>query len=473
MTDKDAYIIIDIGTGNVRVAATGTNGEVLSVAREDICYVRDDKYPEALYFEPDALWQQVTRLARQVIDSLPGISVKAFTGTSQREGIVLIAKNGASLVGLPNIDHRGREWEDLVPDRSIVYRLTGRYPTSLFSAFKLIGVKKRWKEIWEQTVSFVSISDWVEYKLSGVVKYEHSQASETLLYDVASRQWSPELCDVFGLDASLLPPLVNAGTIIGPVIDPGFKDAIVVAGGGDTQLAIKSTQPAIDDVVIVSGTTTPIVKLVDRYTLDEKQRTWTSRDIDPKRLVFEANAGVTGLNFQRLKEVFYPNEGYDVIEKELAATKDHFCTASLGSLVADEKTPLIKGGFIFPTPVSHQLKRGHFVWATMVDIACSITENYKILCELTGEPKDYVWACGGGLQSPTLRSLLAGLMNKKVQVRHGFEQSSVVGGALLCNEALNAKAVFNDAVEVVYPKESYEDIYIAWKQTRAHFKGII
>jgi Sugar (pentulose and hexulose) kinases len=331
MTNQQAYIIIDIGTGNVRVAATSTHGEVLGVAREDICYVRDEKYPEALYFEPDALWQQVTRLAKQVLDKLPGIQVKALTGTSQREGIVLIDKSGASLVGLPNIDHRGREWEDMVTDKFMVYRLTGRYPTSLFSAFKLIGIKQRWKEVWEKTVSFMSISDWVEYKLSGVVKYEHSQASETLLYDVANRQWSPELCAVFGLDESLLPPLVNAGTIIGPVTDPTFsQEAVVVAGGGDTQLAIKSTQPAIDDVVIVSGTTTPIVKLVDKYTLDEKQRTWTSRDIDPKRLVFEANAGVTGLNFQRLKEVFFPNEGYDVIEKELAATKDHFCYGLAG-----------------------------------------------------------------------------------------------------------------------------------------------
>src|SRR5688500_631028 len=207
MANKEAYIIIDIGTGNVRVAATGTNGEVLGVAREDICYTRDDKYPDALYFDPNKLWQQVTRLAQTVTDSLPGITVKTFTATSQREGIVLLGNNGESLVGLPNIDHRGREWEDIVPDKSMVYRLTGRYPTSLFSAFKLLGIQKRWKEIWSSCTSFVSISDWVEYKLSGVVKYEHSQASETLLYDVASRKWSEELCDIFGLSSSLLPPL--------------------------------------------------------------------------------------------------------------------------------------------------------------------------------------------------------------------------------------------------------------------------
>jgi len=480
MTAKEAYIIIDIGTGNVRVAATSTNGTVLGVAREDIQYIRDEKYQDALYFDANALWKQVTALAKQVIDALPGVTIRALTATSQREGIVLLGKHGESLVGLPNIDHRGREWEDTLPDKTIVYKLTGRYPTSLFSAFKLLGIKKRWKEIWQQCVSFVSISDWVEFQLSGVIKYEHSQASETLLYDVEKRQWNEDLCDLFGLDSTLLPMLNDSGTILGPVlpaIATSFaisKEAVVVVGGGDTQLAIKSTQPAVKDVVIVSGTTTPIVKLVDTYMLDANQRTWTSRDIEPGRLVFEANAGVTGLNFQRLKEIFYPNEPYAIIEQELAAVKDAFCMASLGSVVADEKTPLVKGGFIFPTPVSHQLTRGHFVWATILDIACSIAENYKILGEVAGHQPDYVWACGGGLQSLTLRSLLAGLLNKKVQVRRGFEQSSVIGGALICNEALQVSVDFEDAIEVVHPQqqEYYTRLYKEWKKTRSFFRNV-
>jgi autoinducer 2 (AI-2) kinase len=480
MTAKEAYIVIDIGTGNVRVAAVSANGQVLGVAREDIQYVRDEKYPDALYFDANALWQQVTGLAKQVIGVLPGVQVRALTATSQREGIVLLGKNGESLVGLPNIDHRGREWEDILTDKTLVYKVTGRYPTSLFSAFKLLGIKKRWKEIWQQCVSFVSISDWVEFQLSGVIKYEHSQASETLLYDVEKRQWSDELCDLFSLDSSLLPELKDSGTVLGPVLPAVVnafnisKEALVVVGGGDTQLAIKSTQPAVEDIVIVSGTTTPIVKLVDAYMLDASQRTWTSRDIEANRLVFEANAGVTGLNFQRLKEIFYPNESYAVIEQELAATKDAFCMASLGSLVADEKTPLIKGGFIFPTPVSHQLTRGHFVWATILDIACSIAENYKILCEVAGHQPDYIWACGGGLQSVALRSLLAGLLNKKVQVRRGFEQSSVIGGALICNEALKVIVDFDDTIEVIHPQQQqyYAALYKEWKKARGFFRSI-
>ncbi len=211
-------------------------------------------------------------------------------------------------------------------------------------------------------------------------------------------------------------------------------------------MAIKSTSPSVGDVVIVSGTTTPVVKLEGAYITDEKERTWTSRDIVKDRFVFEANAGVTGLNYQRLKEVFYPNEGYDVIERELAENAHKHCVASLGSLIAGETKPVIWGGFVFPVPVSHELSRSSFVWATLMDISFSIAENYKVLAAVSGHDAGYIWACGGGLQSRTLRNLIAAVTGNEVRIRNGFDQASVIGAAMLCNEALGASVHREEAL---------------------------
>ena len=477
MKQQDAYIVIDIGTGNARVAVVRPDGRVLSVARDNVRYHKDELYPDALYFEPAVLWEQVSTLARQALAAAPGVQIKAITGTSQREGIVLIDHKGKSLIGLPNIDHRGREWEDLVPGKSRVYRLTGRYPSSLFSAFKLVGIREKRKDTWKKLAFFLSISDWVEYQLTGHAKYEYSQASETLLFDVARKEWSAELTGLFGIDSSLLPPLAASGTIAGTILKKTADslgipaDAVVVTGGGDTQLAVKSTRPLLDDMVIVSGTTTPLVKLVNSYVTDPGERTWTSRDIEEKRFMLEANAGVTGLNYQRLKEIFYPNEGYDIIEEELAANSNSHCMASLGSLVAGEKSPPTKGGFVFPVPVTHTLTRSCFVKATLLDIAFSIAENYKILYEVAGHTHDYVWACGGGLQSPALRRFIANSINKELRVREGFEQSSATGGAFVCNHALQVKTTLPGKVDITVPggKDDMAALYSAWKQTRAGF----
>ncbi|KAA9349052.1 FGGY-family carbohydrate kinase [Larkinella humicola] len=476
----DAYLIIDVGTGNVRVAVAETNGTVLSVERADMPYERDAHYPESIYFDPNQLWQTIVALAKTALANSGAATIRAVTATSQREGIVALGKTGQSLIGMPNIDHRGREWEDAIADKNRVYQVTGRYPTSLFSALKLVGIRERRADLWNGVNGFLSISDWVQYRLSGIARYEHSQASETLLYDVAAKTWSAELCHLFDLDPVLLPPLQSAGTVLGPVL-PTLSaelnlppDALVVVGGADTQLAVRSLQPSVDDVVLVSGTTTPIIKLVDQYVTDALQRTWTNRHIDENGFILEANAGVTGLNYQRLKQIFYPNESYEVIEKELAESADSSCMAALGSLLADETAPLIRGGFVFNTPVSHQLTRGDFIHAILWDIACSIYENYKTLCNVAPHPESYLWACGGGMQSRTLRRFIAGLTQKAVRTRDTYRQASVVGGVFLCNDALGIGSIEPITLEEVYPEapERFRDRYTDWKKARTAFQSM-
>lgn len=479
MAAEQAYLIVDIGTGNVRVAVTKENGDIISVERDNVRYEKDPAYPDALHFRPDVLWQQILELTRAVLRRAQ-VQVTAISASSQREGIVLLDEAGNSLIGLPNHDHRGREWEDSIHEKSRIYTLTGRFPSSLFSALKVIGIKNKRPDVYNRLHTILSISDWAQYQFCGVAGYEHSQASETQLYDIAEKKWSKDLCGLFGLPDRILPPLHNSGDILGKVhretatslgISP---EAVVIVGGADTQLAIKSTRPEIDDVVIVSGTTTPVVKLSTKYIIDRRERTWTNRHVDKDSFILEANAGVTGLNYQRLKEIFYPNEGYDVIERELRELRDPQCMASLGSLVAEEKRPLTRGGFIFDAPVSHELSRAAFVWAILWDIACCIKENYDCLLNVTRHDKDYVWACGGGFQSRMLRQYIANLIGKKVQVRSGFQQASVAGGTLICNESFHIRHNAGDVTEVECPgeQERYHALYLKWKDVRAGLKQI-
>ncbi|SKB82007.1 FGGY-family carbohydrate kinase [Dyadobacter psychrophilus] len=478
MIPKQAYLIVDVGTGNVRVAVAEQDGNILGVESEDARYEKDLHYPESIYFSPDALWQQIIDLAKKIFEKTSPVNITAVTATSQREGIVVIDHTGNSLIGMPNIDHRGREWEDLIADKHGVYQLTGRYPTSLFSALKLVGLRNRIPETWQRVHTFMSISDWVLFKFSGVIGYEHSQACETLLYDVAAKGWSADLCKIFDLNPSLLAPLHDCGSLQGKILPEiaaifGLSNnAVVIVAGSDTQLAIMSMCPSVQDIVVVSGTTTPVIKITGTYILDEAERTWTSRHTNGNNFLLEANAGVTGLNYQRLKEIFYPNEPYALIEEEVANIRDAQCVAALGSLLADEKSPLIRGGFVFNTPVSHELRRGHFVFATLWDIACSIFENYKSLCEVVPHEEDHIWACGGGVQSRLLRQFLANLLNKKVRIRDNYRQASAVGCVFACNQALGIASNMPAVLEEISPDQSmaHEHLYHEWKKTRATFK---
>jgi len=480
MKQKRAYLVVDIGTGNIRVAVVSTDGKILGIGRENMPYHRDNRYQDAIYFLPDDLWQLILGLANQALSEAGEVHINAITATSQREGIVVCNVDGQALLGMPNIDHRGRAWEGNLTEKDLVYHISGRYPTSLFSAFKLVGLREVCPEIFQQVATFMSISDWVQYMFSGVYGYEHSQASETLLYDVAEKSWSMSMVKLFDLSATILPPLRDAGFILGPIIPYVAEqlgiasDAVVVVGGSDTQLAIHSMVPSPDDILIVSGTTTPITKLVDTYETDKQQRTWTSRHTDTDYFILEANAGVTGLNYQRLKEIFYPNEGYEVIESELKGLDSAHCMASLGSLIADEGAPVTTGGFVFPVPVSHELKRADFVFAVMWDMACSIYENYRFLCQVSPHEKPYIWACGGGMESLRLCQFLANLTGKSIRLRDTFRQSTVLGGAFLCNQALQVENVAPELLREIFPEKDVqvEALYQAWKSTRKFYKQV-
>ncbi|GAA4436280.1 FGGY-family carbohydrate kinase [Ravibacter arvi] len=477
---ENVYLVIDVGTGNVRVALVTPAGKVVAIAADVVRYHRDTRYTDALYFEPEALWAQILELCRRVMAGIDGARVAAITSSSQREGVVLLDASGREVAGMPNIDHRGRDFEDILADKDRVYRLTGRYPTSLFSAFKVLGIARREPERAAQISVMVSISEWVLFRLSGKTCYEHAQASETLLYDVENRRWSEELCADFAIDPAILPPLAYAGDVLGDVlpewagrfgISPGTK---VVVGGADTQLAILSTLPSTDDVVIVSGTTTPVVKIVDQYITDDRQRTWTNSHALKQLFILETNAGVTGLNLQRFKAIFYPNEPYEQMEREILAAIDKGpqCWAALGSLIADEKRPLIRGGFVLPTPLHHELTRGDFAFALLWDLACSIYENYRNLCDVVPHREPYLWACGGGMQSTLLLRFLAGLTGKEIRVRTHFTQSTVAGGAVICNSVLQLAEEMDASFEATLPDGEWDTTgwYNRWKKNREALK---
>src|SRR5690606_41665319 len=50
MAQKEAYLIVDIGTGNARVGVVTPAGDILAIKRENVQYHADANYEESIYF---------------------------------------------------------------------------------------------------------------------------------------------------------------------------------------------------------------------------------------------------------------------------------------------------------------------------------------------------------------------------------------------------------------------------------------
>lgn len=471
---KQGYILVDIGTGNARVGICSTSGEVLTVATCDTRYYKETVFPDSLSFDPERLWADIRQLVGQALRGVPDVEILAITSGSQRQGAVLLDRKGAPLLGMPNLDIRGMEWLGEITDTDAIYRLTGKWVHAVFTASKLRGVKERQRDIWDNTANKTSISDWIGYQFTGELAMELSQACETLLFDAQKGVWSEELCEIFGIPVSWLPEIRKSGSTLG-IIKPELakefglpRGTPFIVGGADTQMAVKGTQPALGDIILVSGTTTPIIKLVDRYSIDEQARCWINRYLEPDRFVVETNAGVSGLNYQRMKEILCPDMGYKEIEEEILRIDDPGCVASFGSLIFDEVRVLSRGGFLFDAPVNPGLTRAHFLFAVLIDIACSIKRNFEILRDISGCDTPYVLGCSGGMQGKVLPLLLADMLQKEIVIKDGFIQAGLSGGVMICNETLGIANWNKAVIRSVRPTGSnrYTKLYQKWHTFR-------
>ena len=303
----------------------------------------------------------------------------------------------------------------------------------------------------------MSLSGFIAWIFTGIACFEPSQACETQLYDLEKGAWSDFLCETYGIDPAFLPPLKMAGEQVGPILpdlaeDLGMsRDACFVAGGADTQCGLLQTGIMPGDIAIVSGTTTPVTALTDHKFYDEQQRVWVDANLGAKGYLIEMNPGVTGLNYQRIKDVLAPDISYEALEQEYSRKQNFLATASFSSLLFYERRSLRHGGFFLPSPWPDSMTRVDLLWAALADIACSTYEQLQRLIDLSGHQRDYVFGCGGGLRSGTLCQMIADLSGLELRLLPGFEQATLYGLTVLCNHACHVDTPAAEGSVLRYP----------------------
>lgn len=474
---EKGYLVIDIGTGNARVGVVTAQGQVLGVKTANTSFVRDPLYYDAWQFDPLELWQKIGDLSRAVMSSKPAeLEIVAVTATSAREGIVLLDSSYTAFLALPNIDNRGLAYVDTVQaDAAAVYRSTGHWLSHIFSALKLVGLREKYPELYQRVAKITSISDWIGFQTTGVCVYEYSQACETQLMDIQSRTWSESLCRAFQIDPSILPQLVSAGTSLGLITQEAAAHLGLpcrcpfLVNGADTQVAVAGAGARCGDLVIVSGTTTPVVRITESSFWDVQQRCWVDCHLVPGQYLIESNAGVTGLNYQRFKELFYSDVSYLELDQAMMGKRGESCTASFGTLIFSANRSLYHGGFRLNAPLAADVDRFDFALAIVQDIAFSIAANYQNQMDILPEAAARVLGCGGGLQSNTICQTIATCIQQPLILQEGFSQASLRGCASVCSQALSLPPV-TFAPKIVFDPETdnslIKESYCRWQEFR-------
>ncbi len=227
----------------------GTTGTTCLVIDDEL-RVRGRGYVEIEQFfpqpgwvehDPEELWSSVLTAAEAALGAA-GVGASGLNGigiTNQRETTLVWERRTGRPVARAIVwqDRRTAERCRELPAELIRER-TGLVPDPYFSATKLEWLLAR-TDIPRKELAFGTVDAWLVWKLSGgrVHVTDITNASRTMLLDLATGDWDEELLALFAVERELLPRVTGSSEVVGEA--QLFGATLPVAGiAGDQQAAL-------------------------------------------------------------------------------------------------------------------------------------------------------------------------------------------------------------------------------------------
>lgn len=470
---KKIVLAIDLG-GHNRIIALDLQGNIVAKWSCSAAYTPAPEYICGIDFDAGGLKEVLFAAMAQIVKEVGDGEIVAITTASQREGIVLIDKKGAPIAAYPNADMRGVEFVKTF-NWPAIQQETALAPLPLYSAQKLFALFRKHPERKEAAMAVTSISGWMGYLLTGKLYWERSQAIHSALYNIFTQSWSETLCGIFDVPLGLLPQIREAGEIVGYLKDDvaealGLKPGIpLVAGGADTQAALAGVMAREGDIVMVNGTTTPILAPIGEL---RPGAWWLSPGMLDVPFVLEDNTGSTGTSLDVLvNQMMEEPDRMGALEKAEARYKEGIMppvTGVFSQNIFSAENYVTSGGFIMSNPIGAGITRQDYVYAMMLNIAFVLKEAVDIVSRNVDACGRLI-GTGGGFAGDLEAQVIADLTGREVVVYNTSRQATVYGCLRACCRAL-AEPYPEPVVQRVYKPADRPDVqayYENWKKCKA------
>jgi xylulokinase len=235
---------IDVGTSGTKTLAIDERGKILASATAE--YPCDYPQPGWSEQDPDQWWAATIATIREVMAraDLKAADIAGIGLSGQMHGSVFLDADGRVIrpALLWNDQRTVAECEEIerrAGGREALVRMVANPALTGFTAPKILWLRNHEPAHYERVRQVLLPKDYIRYRLTGTYATEVSDASGTLLLDVANRRWSSELLLTLEIDPTLLPPCYESPEVSGKVSAVGAEatglavGTPVVGGGGD------------------------------------------------------------------------------------------------------------------------------------------------------------------------------------------------------------------------------------------------
>jgi len=333
-----------------------------------------------------------------------------------------------------------------------------------------------------------TIDSWLIYKLTGgrVHATDYTNACRTMLFNIHTLQWDPELIDLFGLHPSMFQEIKSSNDIFG-FTDPGIVGShpVPITGViGDSHGALFGQRCFLPGMAKSTyGTGSSIMMNIGFQPLEAPEGLVTSIGYalaGKISYVFEGNIHCTGDTLNWLK-----NEVgliADPAETEILATSVEnnngvYLVPAFVGLGAPWWDP---GARACLSGMARNTTKAHIARAALESIAYQIKDLVALMEEEGGIPLRELRVDGGATRNNFLMQFQANLLDLKV-VRPDIEEISALGAALIAGLTAgfwknpDEPAIKTSSGFAFYPKNNSgksQEWYAGWKKAveRARLK---
>jgi gluconokinase len=477
--------------------------------------------------DPDQLLQAVWRVLKDVAGAL-GEPVAAVSFSCAMHSLIAVDDKGGLLTkAMTWADRRSEAYADAIKASEAgrrIYAVTGTPIHAMSPLCKLLWMKEQQPGIFRRAARFISIKEYIWWRLFGTYRVDHSLASATGLFDIRRKAWHPESLALAGIGAGQLsepvpPTYWEAGLL--PEWQPSGLPADIpfVIGASDGCLANWGTgavRPG--DATLTIGTSGALRMTTALPEIDARARLFSYVLADgyyvcggatnnggnvlqwyAGRVLARQERGNGGELEQGVAGRERRSERRDGGESErrgkeadggelerLVAAADTVVPGSEGLVflpyLLGERAPVWDAhasGVFFGIRSIHEQR--HFLRALLEGVGFSLRQIGASLEETIG-PIERIYASGGFTQSKAWLQMIADIFQKKVLVTAAAD-ASAVGAALMGAYALGlgpgpgaAASLVN--VEAVYEPDpgraaAYEKNYGVFSQLYGRLKDLM
>jgi xylulokinase len=327
---RDDYCLaVDLGSGALKVGAVSLDAQL---HREAQCTLETERFPGGGAVQDASLWwEAVKELARSVLDGIPPERIVGVSCTGQWASTVPVDEAGEP-VGpcITWFDTRGARHSREVIGGPVMGYSPGallawvRHTAGVPSPYggdpvsHMLFLERDQPEVAAAARWYMEPVDYLTMRFTGRAAATHASMSGAWLTDnrhLDRLTYDAALIRRAGLDAAKLPPLVETGSLVGPVrpevaselgIDPGAQ---VVTGTPDLHSAavgtggIKQGQPHL-----TISTTSWISLPFGRKKTDAMRSIATVPGLDSSSYLVANNHEAAGLCLQWLRQSFHTSE---------------------------------------------------------------------------------------------------------------------------------------------------------------------